>query len=389
MTNLKIINSTSDILIETGWQNVDSFKTKSQFVDENGSPLDSTYRGIRYQVVAKHIREFGVFERIGRIFLGVLYTIVTLGFAYSSETVQKLVKKTRESLRFGLEKGGAQQYADLKTALKSHPCRFYILNRSDKKICSITATLGKGGSKEALQINDKVLMVPNMDVDSPHQIARRWARIVDEEVMMSTHLTSIGLLSLPLEKVDITLSKDSDNLVPAYTTKSFESLARDGCSIVDTKNEKSSTWKGQLFANNVDPYIPENWDQLIKPLLTDIAKITYYGIPLGLDSRNFAVVKEYKEGLEQLQLRYFGFDFSSKQRSLIMPERFQYINDVECLDRTVSSDFKTLMYSVLTDMFYRGEVFSILNDQQKDLAQKLLDRYKPEILRQIRDLAVK
>ncbi len=409
MTNLKIINSASDIAIKAGWQNLDSFKSKNRCVTENGTLLESTYRGIRYQVVAKHIREFGVFERIGRITLALLCTIPTLGLVLFSKGVRKLFTKSYESITFALfahtpqgrriESAPVQERSEepihfqkLRAALKAKPCPCYITNSEGSKQQTIVSELGEGGSKTAFQLEDeadkeKVVLLPNMSVDPLSDIAKRWERMVDEEVSMSQHLRAIGLLCCPLEKVSVSSASSSNKLIPAYTTDSFKSLAANrGWFIIDVKNPKSSIWTGQIFKNEVDPYVPQNWDLPFRSLTIDIAKLVYHNIPIGHDSCNLAIVKKSTPTDDLIEVRYFGFDFSDKNYPLQIPSHLPNLDDKEHISEMVDHILEKLLDTVLIDVFFKNKFIISYSDRQKNLKQELLGRYKPEILRQIREV---
>lgn len=183
-------------------------------------------------------------------------------------------------------------------------------------------TLGKGGSKKAILLdNNRALLLPNMSTDSIEDILSRWKRMVHEELVMSEILTKLDLLSPQSRRVSISFLNDSKEEIPAYLSKTFKALSEtQGLFIIDTKNPDSSTWKkGKdfLFKSMDDRLNENNWDYVLEQVLNDIVKICIHHLPISNDSINFAIVKNSSESLlSQYQVRYFGFDFSSKYRTL-------------------------------------------------------------------------
>ena len=66
-----------------------------------------------------------------------------------------------------------------------------------------------------------------------------WSGIANEEISSSEFVRSLGLLSVNNKKVNISISKNS-SVIPAYISKSFESLKLSGIFIYDENNYEST-----------------------------------------------------------------------------------------------------------------------------------------------------
>ena len=178
--------------------------------------------------------------------------------------------------------------------------------------------LGCGGTKTIYFVDDnRAVAVPNR-VDG-QSLIRIWDRIISDEITMTDYLESIGLLVLKLHHCTVVFD---DNLkLPSYYSYPFASYANDGLYIIDTKNLRSTQWKDKsLFPLNVDRFDVNNWMPILELLLKDIDIIAKNKIILSSDSVNLAVVangSKWHSGSNNLyEVRYFGFDFSSKHREL-------------------------------------------------------------------------
>ncbi len=379
-----------------GWKDVEKFKSRNRIVNADGNDAIGASNGVRYQIVSKKEREISIFERIGRISLGVFYTAITCGFALSIKSVRKLFTKQSETIRFGIEvlpethhtetekdidACDQSPYTQLRSLLRSENSTIGINSLPSEKPIALTRILGSGGSKTAVELEDgSALLLPNTDVDHPKDIARRWARIVEEEVAMSDFLASIGLLSTSAEKVDVFLSSDPDMSLPAYKMDSFNTLAQKEMWIIDSKNLESSSWTKEmkLFSKDTDIAEEAKWDEILDLLCQDIAKIVYYDVPALGDSCNLAIVKDkghYKP-------RFFGFDFSSKHYPIKIPTREASNISSDQMrhkaERVISSMLETL---------YLAEIKAIaLPAAGKCLINRLKERYAETIMTEIKNL---
>lgn len=182
--------------------------------------------------------------------------------------------------------------------------------------------LGDGGSKKAIKIaNGRALLLPNLDVDSLDSVISRWRRMVQEETTMGQVLARIGLLGVRHQKVEVAVDEFPQEKLPAYVCESFASLIDKGWFIIDGKNSNSSTWqlgKSFLFDTLEKKITPENWYPIIDSLVSDVAKLMVYDLPMNYDCMNLAVVKKGTKKAEY-ELRYYGFDFSSKYIYMTVP----------------------------------------------------------------------
>jgi hypothetical protein len=265
--------------------------------------------------------------------------------------------------------------------------------------------VGEGGSKRAFELNNgKVLILPNMNQDSIPTVQVRWERMLNEEMAMMKILRSIGLLTPLAEKVEIDfinmereeramqaimeetiegripkgtdvnelLKQEMEKIqidakkkvnLPAYTLDSFDSLAKKGCFVIDVKNKESSTWvenQNFLFVTQEEKLKLENWDNVLGPLITDIAIILYYGILIDRDSSNFAIIKNEQMPSSNQKLsckytvRYFGFDFSSKTSPLEIPTMEELKIDLSSIENReeVKQSVGDTIEPFISELFY-------------------------------------
>lgn len=180
---------------------------------------------------------------------------------------------------------------------------------AERKALTIGKCVGRGGAKQALEISeDEVLMLP-----SANHGFDVWRRIVDEQVRISDELIELGILTVQSKRVDLYLSKDSDQPLPAYTRSSFKGLAKKGMYVIDSKKPESSCWKAKsYFKGDENRSAVESWLPIVKPLLQDIYTLAKNNAFFGSDSLNIVII----ENEQGYTARYFGFDFSSKHVAL-------------------------------------------------------------------------
>jgi|GEM_PF-6376871 len=258
---------------------------------------------------------------------------------------------------------------------------------------TLKESLGRGGSKRAMALpNSRVLLLPVMS--GGEMLVTAWRNMVKEEVAVSNLLTRLGMLTQELHPVTVSFNPNSFvSTIPAYVADTFESLGqKKGWFIIDSKNNGSSTWKeGEhfLFPTKEARLHEKNWDIVLDPLLTDIAKICLYGIPSGLDSLNLAVTKRTTESdVSSYQVRYFGFDFSSKYGSLpsikkISPEELETRKVKNILSLMLTSLFTTEFTLTLCDDF---STYKTLRDSTEPLKDRLIKKYTEEVLARAKTL---
>lgn len=236
--------------------------------------------------------------------------------------------------------------------------RIFMTDATGRHQETLLKILGRGGSKTAFQIaKGRALLLPNV------YISNVWERMVAEEVKMSQILTRLGLLSPLSEEVSIILDGVQ---MPAYVSETFENLGlRKGWFILDMKNSYTSTWKeGEnfLFQSDTERLNEKNWGCVIDVLLTDIAKICLHHVPVGTDSLNIAIVRKNSLEICPYEIRYFGFDFSSKYHAL----------DISKIEEQPSAQFdveraENILNAILDYVFMWefGEKYSYGEDKEK------------------------
>jgi hypothetical protein len=100
MPNFKIVNNISDINLSKNWTDSPKFNSKDRIVLKNGK-LAGSHNGTQYQILSKKERNFSNNERIGRICLGIIATIFSLGLALIAKSSRNLFNK-KETIRFGV-----------------------------------------------------------------------------------------------------------------------------------------------------------------------------------------------------------------------------------------------------------------------------------------------
>jgi hypothetical protein len=251
----------------------------------------------------------------------------------------------------------------------------------------IGVVLGKGGSKRAVSLEgdgDQVLLLPNNNKVS------NWSVVVKNEVEMSKFCESIGILSSCSRVVKVEF-QDSDVVFPAYTSKSFTTLASQGIFVIDAKNSESSMWqeeKHELFTSPLEKISENCWDAVFEPLLYDLAKCVVCNIDIGgQDTINFAVVRKITNSSISIQIKVFAFDFSfSNQVSL--EELLANFQKTE-FDSSLRRDLKSKVDSILCHLFvveFGEEYYEKHNPFIKDMYRRLRDKYVEKILKILNEI---
>lgn len=100
MKPVKIINNIDEIALNNQWTPATKFNSKNRIIDEQGNKVSSSYRGVRYQIIEKRERIFPIYERIGRVFAGILLVAISFGLALCSKSIKHLITKSKENQRF-------------------------------------------------------------------------------------------------------------------------------------------------------------------------------------------------------------------------------------------------------------------------------------------------
>ena len=189
--------------------------------------------------------------------------------------------------------------------------------------------LGGGGTKTAYNLNgtDFVVLLPN-EVDGA-QLERVFPRICHEEETIYTYLSANNIaLSLPVKTCVVTF--DRGRTLFGLYAPCFESYIKKGAYILDTKDMRACCWDKNLCINptffDVDSWVP-----IFAPLVQDLRRLVGAGIvPLG-DCLNFIITTPafgpgHMDASVPFQVRFFGFDFTSKRYA---NERAEAINTLE------------------------------------------------------------
>jgi hypothetical protein len=224
--------------------------------------------------------------------------------------------------------------------------------------------LSGGGTKSVYSLigTDKVVLLPN-EVDGITLI-NKFDRIRNEELEMYKFLQSISILSLKIELCDI-VNNVNGNVMKGIYSPSFESYISQGLFIIDLKNSNTTYWKRENKLNEIPDNI-ESWYPIFKPLLNDFQILLENGIlPYG-DNLNLAVSKK-----DTYVLRYFGFDFSSKN---YINKNIEKIKNGEKLDNLYSKDNMKELISTSVNYILPDEQYED-KDFMESLIAYLIDKY--------------
>lgn len=305
-------------------------------------------------------------------------------FAYLSEDERLNLSQTCKFWRHNKINFESRSFKDLKDRIQKGGS-VYLNDETGRHEETLGGILGAGGSKKAVALTEgRALIIPNMDTDPLKHIVPRWKRMVYEEVKMSKFLTEIGILNPVSKKVSLSISEDPFAArIPAYVCETFDSLASTkGCFIIDIKNPLSSTWQQDenfLFDSEEDRLADSNWDSVLDSLLTDVSKMLKYGIKPEFDSLNLAIVKKPSTSTKcQYEVRYFGFDFSSKYHKLTLPSHEASVTSPD-LDQAVAL-FDLVLSEVFFSEFGFRSRFGADSEKLQNLKKHLILKYAPVIL---------
>jgi hypothetical protein len=183
-------------------------------------------------------------------------------------------------------------------------------------------TIGHGGTKTAvLFATDMVVMIPN-SVDGASFLFY-WSRIVNEEIQMSQILSR---LKVPCQVLTGCAIKWHDEMIPAYFSKPFTAYAKQDMFVVDRKCLASTTWPHDgsmsMFATDCENhYDIAVWKHILEPAIVDVEILIHEGLPMAGDAVNLLIVGRKSklhngDATTPYQVRFFGFDFSSKCTAL-------------------------------------------------------------------------
>lgn len=257
---------------------------------------------------------------------------------------------------------------------KSQPIPLYVQTNKGKIERVVLGILGSGGSKRAYELeNGTALLMPNGGSLCSYASSKKWSEMIDEEIMGSRRVKELGLLACNLEKTTVFMTNDSTIGVPAYLTETFNQLSLKGMWVIDQKNSESSTWDKSFFHETAESLDEKNWEKVLNPFLKDIAKLLANNFWLFADNVNMAVLEksDQSDGVKY-EVRYFGFDFSSKCSQL----SFKKLSSEE-----ISSLVPPIVGDSLSCLM-RCE-FKPLNERVNALCQNLREKCITQILSEV------
>lgn len=252
----------------------------------------------------------------------------------------------------------------------------YVQTTGEKVKRIVLSFLGSGGSKCAYELEGgSALLMSSEENFSYIANSIKWSEMVDEEITGTSRVRDLGLLACDLEKATVFMTNDSTIGVPAYITETFSQLSSKGIWIIDQKNPRSSTWKRSLFDKKEDSFDEGKWQKILNPFLKDIVKLLQNNFWLCGDNLNMAILEKSDEGDGvNYEVRYFGFDFSSKHDQLsfnkLKPE------EIDNLVTSIIFDSISCLMSCEFDVKSDDEQRSILN---ANLRKKCISQVLSEI----------
>ena len=177
------------------------------------------------------------------------------------------------------------------------------------------AKVGGGGTKTAYALSSShyVVLLPN-EVDGV-ALERAFPRICYEEQTFYNYLSENSLAPcLPVKECTVDTGSKS---LPGLYAPSFYSYADRGEHVIDSKDVYKCTWSSSIMCINPNFFEPDSWLPIFAPLVQDLKRLAAAGIvPLG-DCLNFLITstgsEHHVDPAVPYQVRFFGFDFSSKR----------------------------------------------------------------------------
>ncbi|MBO9496159.1 hypothetical protein J7438_19030 [Thalassotalea sp. G20_0] len=169
--------------------------------------------------------------------------------------------------------------------------------------------LGGGGSKTFYDIGDGQALAM---IRAPHQFY--------DELMMQRYLEKLGIPTNEIKPAVIRWEFEGTTYtIATYIAPSFNEYPKQNAFVLDSKAPFNIT--DQLNGKKVlsagqKPFILENWDEVLNPLVNDIRTLIDNGVFARHDSLNAILVgkgnKFHSGGQADFEVRAFPFDFSSK-----------------------------------------------------------------------------
>ena len=230
--------------------------------------------------------------------------------------------------------------------------------------------LGGGGTKTAHHLNgtDFVVLLPNEVDGAP--LERVFPRICHEEetIYKYMHEHSIAL-SLPVKTCCVTL--DDNKVLFGLYAPSFESYVNKGAYVLDSKDRHASCWNSKLCINPTF-FDPDSWLPIFTPLVQDLERLLHAGItPFG-DCLNFiittpAFTNNHVDSLVPYQVRFFGFDFTSKRYVSQLAESINALEPGTVLKPVLDVNYLEQALETAVDLVLSVTRPQVMNETDKDL----------------------
>lgn len=233
------------------------------------------------------------------------------------------------------------------------------------KTITVNKTIGEGGFKKAALLNDgTVIMFPNVDVHSVISRSYAWEITVDNEANTAKFLEEIGVPGLNRKKAYLIIQNGEETYkLPVLHSDSFAQYAAKGWFVRDNKNPRSS------FVSDKEKghweYDFKVWEEPIKPLIRDVAKLILNGFKsITGDAGNIVLIKKDTGDLE---FHYFGFDFNGPTgtRDTVPSEEFRLkMQKYSVHDKC--EEIASTTKSLVSDIVYHSLYNLSLGKEKKD-----------------------
>lgn len=277
------------------------------------------------------------------------------------------------------------------------PPRVNLTDENGRCEIQFLKVFGKGISKTAIDIgNGRAVLLPYMNFNYPFKtLAAFWQNTMREESSVEALFRSHGLLTSTPKPVQLSLTQDtSHRTMPAYVAESFDHLKTKGIFVLEPQRNSSPWQLGEkfLFSSDEERLKVENWDQVLAPLLTDLAKISFHRLPVK-DNLNMAVIeKSSKSDKPEYQIRYFGFDFQWCKEELDARKKagpeLEHADDA-LIEKEVSSYLSKCLQAIFIcefDWERPGNSIRTIHSQKDALQEQLLSRYSKAILERMQKM---
>lgn len=184
-----------------------------------------------------------------------------------------------------------------------------LITQDGTKTVEIKKKLGGGGSKVFYDIGDGQALAL---ISGPHQQY--------DELMMLRYLESLNIPTNEIKPAVICWEYQGVKYtVATYTAPSFDSYVEQNTFVLDSKKEREVIRRlndKKVLPHGQDPFLVENWDNVLAPLVQDVRVLVDNGVNIQGDALNAILAgkgSKFHSGSDtDYEVRAFPFDFSSK-----------------------------------------------------------------------------